>query len=573
MLITTTIQKIFWNAILCVVGLLVSCVAVQTPEGGPPDETPPMLIRTVPENGSLNFKGKKIILTFDKDIAVENIYSKLRVMPQLEKPKKQQAYRYEVRGRTLKIMLNAPLKEDTTYSMHFNDVVKDTHEGTKATNAVLTFSTGSFIDPITAKGRIKDLLTNKPVGDVHVCLYNAERDPKEWNNKGKGEPDYYTTSDKEGNFSIERIRLGRYYIRAMTGKTHTGEIDYEKERYGFLRDLIDLTESREDIVVPLVAADVRDFKLLRVVPQKGFCAIVLNKTVKTYAAAPLQVVGTNMQLYSFVDPTSPKTVLVYNTLGMLEGDDFELKLTAEDALHVLLEEHVTIRFKEGKQDIKRLTHSLKSRPISSIIPRFRETISFNKPITKVVASLVYFEGKHQEKIGLAKEELRWNATKTQLTIKKNFSEEELKKFTTTKKEGKGTHTTMQRSIALKMDAGACIAFDQEQNKPIDSSYVLREEAETGTIAGTIETEHGCFRIELLNENDEVVDSIRNQKNYQFKMVPPGTYAIRILVLQEGKKEWSPGNIRNNLEPDPVFFYDKPISVVEAWDITGIDFKF
>lgn len=573
MLVTTTIRNVFWNAILCVVGLLVSCVTVQTPEGGPPDERPPMLIRTVPENGSLNFKGKKITLTFDKDISVENVYAKLKVMPKLDKPKNKQPYSYKVCGNTLKITLNVPLKEDATYAMHFNDVVKDIHEGTKATNAVLTFSTGSFIDPITAKGCIKDLLTNKPVGDVHVFLYNAERDPKAWNDKGEGEPDYYTTSDKEGNFTIERIRLGRYYIRAMTGKKHACEIDYEKEKYGFLRDPIDLTDSREDIVVPLVAADVRDFKLLRVVPQKGLCEIVLNKPVKTYAVFPLQVVGTNTQLYSFVDPTAPKTVCVYNTLGMLGGEDFELKLMAEDTLHVLLEKQVTIRFKEGKQDVKRLTHSLKPRPIPSIVPRFKETISFNKPMAKVHASLLYFEGKHQEKIGLTKEALHWNATKTQLTIKKNFSEEELKKFTTTQKEGASAHTTIQRSIALKMDAGACIAFDQEKSKPIDSTYVLRNEAETGTVSGTIETTHGCFRIDLLNEKDEVVDSIRNQKNYQFKMVPPGTYAIRILVLQEGKKEWLPGNIRKNIEPDPVVFYEKPISVVEAWEVTGIDFKF
>lgn len=64
---------------------IISCVAQQTPEGGPPDETPPKLIRSFPENGSLNFKGKQIRLTFDKDIAVE--IRNFQIMPKLDQPK------------------------------------------------------------------------------------------------------------------------------------------------------------------------------------------------------------------------------------------------------------------------------------------------------------------------------------------------------------------------------------------------------------------------------------------------------------------------------------------------------
>lgn len=201
-------------------------------------------------------------------------------MPKLAQPKNKQPYRYTVNGKTLQLRLNVPLEEETTYSIHFSKAVKDTHEGTKATDKVLTFSTGSFIDPITVKGKIKELLTNKPIENVRVYLYSATRDPKEWQEKGT--PDYYTTSDQDGNFTIDCIRMGHYYIRATTGENNSYKIDYKKDKYGFCKDPIDLNDSREDIILPLIAAHVRNLKLLRGTPQKECFEIVFNKAIANY---------------------------------------------------------------------------------------------------------------------------------------------------------------------------------------------------------------------------------------------------------------------------------------------------
>jgi len=169
--------------------VITSCASEQPPEGGPKDEVPPKVVRTLPKDGGLNFKGKKISVTFDKHITVTDIYNKLLITPQLDKVDKKRPYKYVVNGKTLEIKFNLPLKEDTTYAMHFNDAVKDLHEGTHPVDSVLTFSTGSFIDPITAEGSVIELLTNSSMADVKVCLYSAERDPKEWMEQGLA--DYY----------------------------------------------------------------------------------------------------------------------------------------------------------------------------------------------------------------------------------------------------------------------------------------------------------------------------------------------------------------------------------------------
>ncbi|WP_419241710.1 Ig-like domain-containing domain [Cardinium endosymbiont of Nabis limbatus] len=552
---------------------IISCVAVQEPEGGPPDETPPKLVRSLPENGGLNFKGKTIRLIFDKDIAVENLYNNLGIMPKPDEPKNKKAYTYTVNGKTLTLKLHVPLKENTTYSIHFNKAIKDTHEGTKAIGDALTFSTGSFIDPITAKGKVKELLTNKPVGDTNVYLYNAERDPKEWQEEGT--PDYYTTADKDGNFTINCIRLGQYYIRASTGKKNNYKIDYEKDQYGFFKDPIDLNETREDIILPLIASDVRDLSLLRGTPQKGIFEIVFNKAIKIYQVTPLQTVGAKgkPQVYSFFSEQSPKTITIYNTFGLLEGDFLKVKVKAEDALHRALEKDITINFKEGKIDKTSLSYSLLPRPIPSILNDFTESIVFNKPIKELKEALIYFEGKNQQKIALKPDEWMWNENRTKLTIRKHFTGEEIIQFATEEQEKDHKSKVIKQMVTLQIEAGACMAFDQTTHKKICQTYPLRKKEETGTISGSVDTATPYFIIELLNQKDECIDSIRNQKNYQFKMVPPGSYKMRLLVLNEGEEAWSPGNILQNIEPNPVIFYEKEINVTENWDVTGIDFKF
>jgi hypothetical protein len=449
---------------------------------------------------------------------------------------------------------------------------------------VLTFSTGAFIDPITAKGKIKELLTNKPVGEVSVYLYNAERDPKEWQEKQntkewqeKSGPDYYTTTDKHGNFVINHIRLGKYYIRATTGKSDKHEIDYEKDKYGFLKDPIDLNDSKEDIELGLIESDVRDFKHIKNVPQQGFCEIVFNKAIEKYQLVALQTLGIKgkPQIYSLLSEKSPKLISIFNTFHLLEGESLKVKVIAEDALHMVLEKDMDISFKSGKSTAAQVGLHLgpERRSLPSVLPAFKESILFQKPIKEVKKELLYFECKNQKKIALKEDELEWNADRSKLTIKKNFSEEEIMEFTTKDQEKTDKSKVIQRIVMLQIEAGAFTAFnDKEKNKKLTLSYPLRNKEETGTISGNVDTTASCFIIELLNSKDELVDAIRNEKSYRFTMVPPGVYKMRILLLNEGEDKWSPGNIRKNIEPNPVIFYDKEINIIEKRDEI-VDFTF
>lgn len=207
----------------------------------------------------------------------------------------------------------------------------------------------------------------------------------------------------------------------------------------------------------------------------------------------------------------------------------KVKVRAEDALQMALEEVLSISFKEGKTDQTKLNYNLSPHPLPTILPDFRESILFNKPIKALKETLIYFECKNQEKIAL-KTNGSGTLDRTKLTIRKHFTPEEIMEFVTKEEERSNKRKMLQQVVTLQLEPGAGSAFDQSTHKNISHTYPLRQKEATGTISGSIETTTPNFIIELLNQKDEPIDSIRNTKTYQFKMIPPGSYRMRLLVL-------------------------------------------
>ena len=61
--------------------LLMSCAAIQSPNGGPKDITPPFLISTFPENGKTNFLDQKIVLEFSEYLNSNSIQKSIKILP------------------------------------------------------------------------------------------------------------------------------------------------------------------------------------------------------------------------------------------------------------------------------------------------------------------------------------------------------------------------------------------------------------------------------------------------------------------------------------------------------------
>ena len=68
-------------AIYTMLLLIAACASMGTPDGGPYDETPPVLLTSTPQVNALNVKDNKIVLEFDEYIRLQNAYEKIVLSP------------------------------------------------------------------------------------------------------------------------------------------------------------------------------------------------------------------------------------------------------------------------------------------------------------------------------------------------------------------------------------------------------------------------------------------------------------------------------------------------------------
>ena len=143
-----------------------------SPTGGPRDVDPPEVVESDPPNYSVQFKAKKILITFNEYIVLDNVNQQLIVSPPMEeKPE------VKLRKKTLIIEFEEDLKENTTYTFNFGNAIKDLHEGNKLQNFEYVFSTGEVLDSMSVRGTLRYAETlAKPEDPITVMLYSDSRD-------------------------------------------------------------------------------------------------------------------------------------------------------------------------------------------------------------------------------------------------------------------------------------------------------------------------------------------------------------------------------------------------------------
>ena len=541
-----------------------SCARIMAPEGGPKDTTPPRLTKVYPTQESTDFKDKVIKLYFDKAIEAKDIYNELVVTPKLQKLEKKPSYTYNVRGNTLKLTLAVPLEEQTTYTFNFNDTVRDITEGNIAEDTKLTFSTGDHIDAMYVTGQVLHLMTYKPASKVLVTLHKANGEDL---NILNSPPDYLVKADVEGKFKIDHVKQGKYHISASTSKENQLIADPGVDEYGFLKTPIDLTTiPAENVILPILEADVRAFKLQGQKPQDQYFELRFSKPVLDYTltlAKQYKRFRKSSTLYSHL-VENKQVIRVYNTLGLLEEDSLEAHLTAKDALGTVIEENITVQFRETRKQNNPASYTFEPAAGTAIRSNFVGIMTVNKPIKEVITEQLSFVFNGQDKVHINAEDLQFNAQRDVITIKKKLDPSVL-----VPQRNKGS----EEGVVLQMAEGAFVTVEGDSSKAMRYAYTLRNAKEYGKISGTVTTEAPGFIVQLLDTNYKVVAEIRNEHNYQFQEVAPGSYKLRVLVLKAQDAEWSFGNIHERQEPDPVVFYPADVAMIANWEVEGIDFGF
>jgi hypothetical protein len=220
--------------------LSVGCANIIPPDGGFRDSIPPLLSKASPPDSSSNFSEKKITLTFDEYIQLQNPSQELIMSPV---PKQEPVI--ESKLKTLTIRLKDTLEANTTYTLNFGNAVRDINEGNIAKNFTYIFATGSTFDSLTLSGKVILAVNGKVDTTLVVMLHKNGDDSAVVNEK----PRYLTRLDSSGNFRFRNLPWGTFYIYALQDQGNSHRYQSEKQLFAFADSSVTLTLSNKPVLL------------------------------------------------------------------------------------------------------------------------------------------------------------------------------------------------------------------------------------------------------------------------------------------------------------------------------------
>ncbi|MBR4391020.1 MAG: Ig-like domain-containing protein [Bacteroidales bacterium] len=238
------IAKIKYLLVFLGLLLMTRCANMVTPTGGPKDITPPKVVKAEPENHTVNFNGRKIEITFDEYITLDNAQQQVLFSPPLSaKPD------IKLSNKTVIVKFKEALLPNTTYTIHFGSSIKDLHEGNLFKDYVYSFSTGEVLDTLSIGGKVLDAEEKKPLEDFYVCLYDSGRDSL-FEQPLRRVPDFLTKTDKDGKFLLNGLPDKEFLVFALKDMNANLYYDMPNEMVAFLDTMVAASYSQAPLKTP-----------------------------------------------------------------------------------------------------------------------------------------------------------------------------------------------------------------------------------------------------------------------------------------------------------------------------------
>lgn len=517
--------------------LLAGCAQIVAPTGGPRDTTPPKITKTSPENNSSNFKEKtEIKISFDEFMVIDNPGEKVMISPPLKA-----APTYKTSGKQLIIQFEDTLKENTTYTMFFDNCIKDITESNSIPAFEYVFSTGNSIDSGQIAGKVIDALTLKPEQLVYVMLYTENIDSLPSTQK----PYYLTKTNDAGEFKFAHVGITKYKLFALLDKNNNLIFDQFTERIGFLDSLVEANSSTDITISMFAQADTSQRLLKKVLLERGKVLIAFKKE-------------TNNPQFTLQDGNFEDRFFVEKSKG---GDSIYLydKRFLPDTVTLIVQDQNMI-------DTLEIAPSLERKATK----RMGETSSSSKPIITLnhetdlyksiqVSSTFPIKEIRKERIKLFHISIDTTLIDFSITnldsIQRKFSIE-------FKKEE-------EKSYLLQIADSAFISYSLFANDTILSRFTTLGENDYGNLKINIQNlQKKNALVQLVNDRDEIVGSeyATTSKNIVWKNLSPGMYQVRAIIDDNNNQKWDSGDYFTKRFPEKIVIFANPIQIRAKWDV-------
>ncbi len=562
--------------------LIASCAHRGNIGGGPKDETPPVLEKSSPLPNQLNFKGDKIVMSFDENILLEDVSNKLVVSPPMQQLPIAKAY-----GKKLYVDFDEELQENTTYTFDFGDAIVDNNEKNPLGDFALAFSTGEYIDSLKISGYLLYADNLDPAVGLTLGIYKNLDDSAFTSLV----PLRIGKTDDKGYFSIKNVAPGEYKIYALKDANNDYKFDQKAEYISFSSTII--SPGIEHVELPdttwidsvtidtiiMVPTDVYtpydllftcfleqdnrqilknkerklrerlDFTFRR--PQEKLPEIELidnpNPGASWYV---LEANSTKDTLYYWLTDTSvylSDTLRV--SLNYYKTDSNDMLTQTTDTIRMNFRDpNKHIRIKKKDQDLPPPTVflNLNFEPNKDVHTFSRLFLTTDKPVERL--------NEHQ-----------FNLVKTidslQEAVPFEIKKINLRKYCLEAKLEYGSN------YLFTIDSASCFDLYGNHNDHAEWKFNVREKESYSQIAFNIThiTQHP-LQVQLLSKSDEVVKTAPCKDGRAlFEFLDPGTYYVRAFHDENGNGLWDTGEYASKRQPEAVFYLNKSISVKANWD--------
>ena len=594
-------RGMLWLPLLAALAV-VSCAKMGQPDGGWYDETPPVIVRTTPQDKGVNVKQKKISIYFDEYIKVDNPTEKVVISP----PQIEQA-EIAASGKKIVVELKDTLKPNTTYTVDFSDAITDNNENNPLGNYTYTFSTGDHIDTMEVAGYVLDAQNLEPIKGILVGLYSNLSDTI-----FTKEPMLRVSrTDSRGKFVIKGVAHGDYRIYALQDADNNYIFNQKSEQIAFTHDII-TPSSMPDIRQDTIWRDsLRIDSIVRVgythflpddIVLRAFTEVQTNRyLVKTERTEPdhftmffsygdsllpqIRGLNFNEQDAFIIEPTEKQDTITYWLRDtMLVNQDtlrMEVKYMATDTLGVLQLQTDTMdvlakvpyekrmkqqadeyeewkkkqdkakkRGKEYETEMPKKALEPKYNVASEPAPDQNITITVPTPLASADTSRIHLYSKH---------DTLWYRSPFVLRPKP------------------GQHRTYELlgewrpgiEYSLEVDTMAFTDIYGKTSAPKKQGFKVKTEDAYATllfdITGMADT---TVVVQLLNSQDVMVKEVSTSNGRaEFFYIKPDTYYARMFIDSNNNGVWDTGDYAADRQAETTYYYPDKIECKAKWDLT------
>ena len=583
--------------------MIVSCARMGQPDGGWYDDTPPRVVHTDPADKGTGVKSKKVTITFDEFIKLEDATSKVVISPPQIEPADIKAS-----GKKIVVELKDSLMDNTTYTIDFSDAISDNNEGNPMGNYTYSFSTGERIDTFEVSGNVLDATNLEPIKGILVGLYDDLSDTV----FARKPFIRVSRTDSRGRFVIRGIAPGTYRVYALQDADGNYIYSQKSEMLAFSHETFnpyakpDIRQDTvwrdtlridsiirtpythfypDDIVLRAFTALQTDRYLVkseRVEPNKlnfyfsygndslpqlrglnfnSDSAFVVDSNLKndtiTYWIKDTTLINTDsltLEARYLITDSTGTLVMQTDTLEMIPKMSYEKRMKQEEKENEKWLKEQEKKKKKGEaydsiMPLKPLEPQISGG--GTITPEQNIFFTMPTPLQKCDTSAIHL---------YSKIDTLWYKSRFEwLSVPGNIKKFELR-----------AEWRPDIEYSLEVDSAAFVDIYGLVSKSIKQGIKVSSNDEFGSLIVNVsgQRDSATVIVQLLGSNDNVQKEAKVVDGAaEFFYLKAGKYYLKAFVDNNDNGLWDTGDYYADLQPEDVYYYPKEVECKEKWDIT------